>query len=248
MAECKVLVTGSKGFIAKNLLERLSLLENIVINTFNRNDDSKQLTEKMVGVKFVFHLAGVNRPDNPQDFYTGNRDLTQDIVDAVNKNGGNIPILMTSSSQAECDNDYGKSKREGEEVLMTYNRVSRTPISIYRLPNVFGRGCRPNYNSVVATWCYNIAHGLPIHVNDETVTLKLVYIDDVVDAFIKQLGKKVDIAQHYYKIKPIYQKQLTQIHDLLIAFEKGTLSLEGLSGFDKALYVTYKNYADEMGC
>ncbi|HIP01927.1 MAG TPA: NAD-dependent epimerase/dehydratase family protein, partial [Campylobacterales bacterium] len=213
---------------------------------FDKNDTIDTLVSKVGKSDFIFHLAGVNRPENPQEFYEGNRDLTQTVVDAAIKSGRKIPILMSSSTQAERDNDYGKSKLGGEEILKSYNKTTKAPICIYRLPNVFGKWCRPNYNSVVATWCYNFAHDLPIQVNDETVMLNLLYIDDVVNAFIKQLDQKKDIDQNYYEVIPVYQKSLGEIRDLLLAFKEKSLSLDTLDGFDKSLYETYKNYTDKM--
>ena len=152
---------------------------------------------------------------------------------------------MSSSTQAERDNDYGKSKLNAEEILKSYKSTTKAPTYIYRLPNVFGKWCRPNYNSVVATWCYNIVHDLSIQVNDETVMLNLVYIDDVVEAFIKQLDGKRDMNQDYYEVNPVYQKSLGQIRDLLFSFKEESLSLDRLDDFGKALYATYKNYAEE---
>ncbi len=241
----QVLVTGSKGFIGKNLLEKLSRVEDVAIDTIIKDDTIESLSRKVAKADFIFHLAGVNRPENLEEFYKGNRDLTQSIVDAVVESGRDIPILMTSSTQAERENDYGKSKLEGEEILKLYSSMTQTPIYIYRLPNVFGKWCRPNYNSVVATWCYNIAHGLSIQVNDETVILNLVYIDNVVEAFIKQLKQETDADQDYYEVKPIYQKSLGEIRDLLLSFKDESLLFENLDGFDKALYDTYKNYTKE---
>lgn len=242
----RVLVTGSHGFIAKNLIERLVKLENLEISTFNKNETIEDLLEKVLQADFIFHLAGINRPENPQEFYEGNRDLTQTVVDAAIKSGRKIPILMSSSTQVEKDNDYGKSKLGGEESLKLYNSTTKASIFIYRLPNVFGKWCRPNYNSVVATWCYNLAHGLPIQVNDETVMLNLVYIDDVIDAFIKRLDQTKDVDQNYYEVMPVYKKSLGEIRDLLFSFKEKSLSLETLDGFDKALYDTYRYYTDEM--
>lgn len=242
----RVLVTGSYGFIAKNLIEGLEKMKNVEISTFSKNETREDLVEKVLHSDFIFHLAGVNRPENSQEFYEGNRDLIQTVVDAAIKSGRQIPILMSSSTQAERDNDYGKSKLGGEEILKSYNRTTKSPICIYRLPNVFGKWCRPNYNSVVATWCYNLAHGLPIQVNDETAMLNLVYIDDVVNTFIKQLDANKDVDQNYYEVVPVYQKNLGEIRDLLLAFKDKNLSLGTLGGFDKALYATYKNYTDEM--
>lgn len=241
----QVLVTGSNGFIAKNLLERLCQMDDVVVSTFDRNDEVESLEKKVENADFIFHLAGINRPENTQEFYEGNLDLTQAVIDAAVKCSRKIPILMSSSTQAERDNDYGKSKLAGEEVLKSYSRTTKAPIYIYRLPNVFGKWCRPNYNSVVATWCYNIAHDLSIEVNDETVILNLVYIDDVVEEFIKQLELTKNMDQNYYDVKPVYQKSLGQIRDKLFSFKEESFLLDKLDEFDRALYNTYKNYVEE---
>lgn len=242
----QVLVTGSQGFIAQNLIERLSKMENVQVSTLNKGETKENLIKKVLHTDFIFHLAGINRPKDPQEYYEGNRDLTQSIVEAAMKSDRDISILMSSSTQVIRDNDYGRSKLGAEESLKSYNKRSKAPVYIYRLPNVFGKWCRPNYNSVVATWCYNLAHGLPIQVNDETVVLNLVYIDDVVNAFIKHLDEKSAIEQNYFEVSPVYQKSLGEIRDLLLAFKDNELSLDTLDGFDKALYETYKNYIDDM--
>ena len=179
----EVLVTGSNGFIGKNLLERLSRIENIKVHTFDIEDKIEDLEKKIDNIDFIFHLAGINRPQNVDEFYKGNRDTIKDLISIIEKKELKIPILVTSSIQVEKDNDYGKSKLEGENLLREYSIKNNTLIYIYRLPNVFGKWCKPNYNSVIATWCNNIANDLDVIVSDRAVKLSLVYIDDVVNNF-----------------------------------------------------------------
>ena len=241
----QILVTGSKGFIGLNLLERLSRMEDIVISTFSREDTLETLDEKVQEADFIFHLAGINRPENPEEFYKGNRDLTQRIVDAAKKNDKNTPILMTSSTQAEHDNDYGKSKREGEMALETYAKESGTVAYIYRLPNVFGKWSRPNYNTVIATWCHNVTRDLPIQVNDESAELTLVYIDDVVNQFVKHLDENGQSGIVRPQVSPLYKKTLGEIKALLMAFKESRTELTVPRvgrGFERVLYATYLSF------
>ena len=259
----QVLVTGSNGFIGKNLLERLSRVEDVSVSTFTREDTLESLETKVQEADFIFHLAGINRPENPEEFYEGNRDLTQHIADIVQKSSKNTPVLMTSSTQAERDNDYGKSKREGEKALELYAKESGTVTYIYRLPNVFGKWSKPNYNTVIATWCYNTTRDLPIQINDSTVELDLVYIDDVIEHFIRHLDENGKDGIVYGEVSPVYRKNLGEIHDLLIAFKESRKNLlipKVGCGFERALYATYlsflptdkfsyelKGYEDERG-
>ena len=153
----------------------------LLIETQYLND----LKSIILDVDFVFHLAGTNRPENEEDFTHGNVELTHFITSLMEQSGRNIPIVLTSSIQAELDNPYGHSKFKAEKLVHKYMHDSGSAVYIYRLPNVFGKWCKPNYNSVIATFCYNIANGLPIKINDENISLSLVYIDDVCDSFIK---------------------------------------------------------------
>ncbi len=240
-----VLVTGSNGFIGKNLLERLSRVEDVGVSTFSREDKLETLDVKVQEADFIFHLAGINRPENPEAFYEGNRNLTQRIVDAAKKSAKKTPILMTSSTQVERDNDYGKSKREGEKALENYVQDSGAVAYIYRLPNVFGKWSRPNYNTVIATWCHNVTRELPIQVNDTSVVLTLVSIDDVVDQFVRHLdenGQEGIVNPH---VTPVYKKTLGEIRELLIAFKESRTELTVPRvgrGFERALYATYLSF------
>ena len=241
----RVLVTGSEGFIGKNLRERLSRLEGIQIDTFSRKDTQTDLRSRVLEADFIFHLAGINRPQDPQEFYRGNRDLTQRIVDILVDAQKRTPILLSSSIQAERDNDYGKSKREAEECLAVYARQSGAVVYIYRLPNVFGKWSKPNYNTVIATWCYNITRDLPIQVNDKSTLLKLVYIDDVVERFVSHLEENGQEGIVFGSVSPVYQKTLGEIKALLEMFKESrkTLVVPRVGqGFERALYATYLSF------
>ncbi|WP_321777755.1 NAD-dependent epimerase/dehydratase family protein [Sulfurimonas sp.] len=186
----KILVTGSEGFIAKNLIEHLIRDENIKLYLYSKKDSKIILEAYLKEVDFIFHLAGVNRPERINEFYEGNASFTKNIIDILIKNNKKTPILLSSSTQVILDNDYGRSKLEAENILLDYSKKMNVNIYIYRLPNVFGKWCKPNYNSVLATWCYNIANDLEIQVNNKETKLSLVYVDDVIKSFINKLNTK----------------------------------------------------------
>ena len=239
----KVLITGSNGFIAKNLIEHLKRDENIKLYLYSKDDSISLLEAYIKEVDFIYHLAGINRPKNNDEFFTGNSELTKTIVDILIQEKKSTPILLSSSIQALIDNDYGKSKLEAENHLLEYSKRTDANVFIYRLPNVFGKWSKPNYNGVIATWCYNIANNLDIQVNDEKVELNLVYIDDVIKSFIKNLDMKN--SSKYLDIETIYKKSLGEIRDLLLAFKENRTSLVipcVASGFERALYATYLSY------
>lgn len=240
----EVLVTGAKGFIGKNLLERLSRIENLVVHSFDIDNKIEELEEYIDRVDFIFHLAGINRPENPEDFYKGNRDTIKVLTDLIESKKLKIPILVTSSIQVDRDNDYGKSKLQGEIFLKEYSKRNNVPVYIYRLPNVFGKWCRPNYNSVVATWCNNIANNLDIQISDRNISLTFVYIDDVVDSFVSHILEEKE-KKEYYEISITYIKTLGEIADLLYSFKENRKSLvieKVGTGFERALYSTYLSY------
>jgi UDP-2-acetamido-2,6-beta-L-arabino-hexul-4-ose reductase len=183
----RVLITGADGFIAKNLRQRLAERRDAEVVCFTRANAVHELRGKLQNVDFVCHLAGVNRPENTDEFRVGNSQLTVELSAAltefVTSTGRAVPVLFASSTQAKLDNAYGISKREAEDALYSASKAG-VPVFVFRLPNVFGKWCRPNYNSVVATFCHNTALGRPIHVNDPAARLTLAYIDDVVDIFV----------------------------------------------------------------
>jgi UDP-2-acetamido-2,6-beta-L-arabino-hexul-4-ose reductase len=177
----KILVTGSNGFIAKNLIQFLSEKPNVEVLKFHRNSAQSELEQSVLAADWIVHLAGINRPLNEQEFIDGNITLTQKIADILKRAKKQTPIILSSSIQAELDNAYGQSKLGGEQALMELQQQQGNPIYICRLANVFGKWSRPNYNSAVATFCYNTAHDLPIQIHDENAVIRLVYVDAVVE-------------------------------------------------------------------
>ena len=237
----KVLITGSDGFIAKNLREKLQRDEKIKLYLFSKNDSPDILEAYIKEADFIYHLAGVNRPKEVSEFYEGNSDLTKFIVDTLIKQNKQTPIVLSSSTQANLDNDYGKSKLEAENTIIEYAKK----YYIFRLPNVFGKWSKPNYNSVISTWCYNISHDIEIQINDETYTMSLVYIDDVVNEFVKCLNG--NMKSGYSEVETVYNKTLSEISELLFEFKENRNSLvipNVASGFERALYSTYLSYLD----
>ena len=182
----KVLVTGAKGFVGRNLCLALEQMPDIEVLKYDLGDEAK-LEGFLAECDFVMHLAGVNRPKDPEEFKTGNAVFTEDILDKLAARSNPPPVLLSSSIQVALDNDYGKSKKAAEDAVMAYGEKTGAMVFVYRLTNVFGKWCRPNYNSAVATWVYNIARDMPIMVRDPEATVTLVYIDDVVKNFISKV-------------------------------------------------------------
>lgn len=239
----KILITGSNGFIAKNLIEHLKRDEKIELYLYSKNDSLNILEAYVKEVDFIFHLAGVNRPKDVKEFYEGNSNLTKTIVDILKREKKQTPILLSSSTQSELDNDYGKSKKEAEDLLVNYSNETKANIFIYKLPNVFGKWSKPNYNSVISTWCYNISHDLDIQINNKNVELSLVYVDDVIKSFIEKLEFKSD--KIYFQIDTVYNKTLGEIEELLYKCKENRNTLvipDVASGFERALYATYLSY------
>jgi len=240
----RVLVTGANGFVAKNLLVHLSERDDIEIVPFTRQNNLSDLEHLVVDVDFVFHLAGVNRPKHDTEFTQGNADLTRILCRAIEKSGRSVPVLYSSSIQAELDNPYGKSKLEAEKILLDFGKKSGNSVHVFRLPNVFGKWCKPNYNSAVATFCHNIANDLPIQINEPNHLLHLVYVDDVVARFISIMDGSVSEGI-YADVTPVYEITVGDLADAINAFK---LSRENLliervgGGFDRALHSTYLSY------
>lgn len=240
----KVLITGANGFIGKNLIIKLSELTEFKTITYVRTDSEKDLNDKVKEADVIIHLAGVNRPEKPDEFSKDNIGLTKKIVEILISKNIKIPLIFSSSSQATLENEYGKSKLESENALKDLNKKNENPILIYRLPGVFGKWCKPNYNSVVATFCYNIANGLPIQINDENKNLNLVHIDDVVDSMIK-LATQNHNGINSINIDNEYEVSIGELADLIRSFNQSRVSLVtervGI-GFTRALYSTYISY------
>ena len=199
----KILITGARGFIGKNLIAELYNIkgkktnryqgidpDTLEILPFDVDTDPSLLETYTQECDFVFHLAGVNRPKDPAEYKAGNFGFTNTLLDLLKKADNKAPVMLASSIQATLDNPYGMSKKAGEDLLFDYGRENNIKVLVYRFPNVFGKWCQPNYNSAVATFCHHIANGLPIQVNDPSVTLHLVYIDDVVEELIGALAGK----------------------------------------------------------
>ena len=247
----KVLITGAGGFVGKNLQQHLAERKDVEVVCFTRANTAAELPRLLEGVEFVFHLAGVNRPQDPQEFVTGNADLTAALVEAVEgemrARGRKIAIVCTSSTQAARDNPYGASKRAAEDVLRAFAARTGAAAHVFRLPNVFGKWCRPNYNSAVATFCHNIARGLPIQINDPAAPVTLVYVDDVVERFI-QLMDGADAAvdaEGFATVTPQYTTTVGEIAGLIETFRasRDTLVTERVgTGLVRALYSTYVSY------
>lgn len=247
----KVLITGAGGFVGKNLQQHLAERKDVDVVCFTRVNTPAELPRLLEGVGFVFHLAGVNRPQVQQEFITGNVDLTVALVEAVEDEmrarGRKIPIVYPSSIQAARDNSYGASKRAAEKVLCDFATRTGAATHVFRLPNVFGKWCRPNYNSAVATFCHNTARGLPVQVNDPSALVTLVYVDDVVERFI-QLMDGADATEDAVGFAPMTPQYTATVGELARQIEtfrasRDTLVTERVgTSFVRALYSTYVSY------
>ena len=248
----KVLVTGAKGFIGKNLITELSRLEDTTVYEFDVDTEVTFLDEYCKDCDFVFNLAGVNRPENVEEFMKGNFGFATTLVDTLKKYGNTCPIMNSSSIQAKLDNPYGKSKKAGEDMLFEYGKETGAKIYIYRFPNVFGKWCRPNYNSAVATFCNNIANDLPIQVNDRRTQMQLVYIDDVVEELLAALKGEPHVdASGYCYVPCVHEITLGEIVDLLYSFRESRTNFVipnmPENSFAKKLYSTYLSYLPKDG-
>ena len=247
----RVLITGANGFVGRNLQLFLAERKDIEVVCFTREHAPAQLPDLLRGVDFVFHLAGVNRPQDPLEFVAGNSDLTTALVTAVEAemraSRKKVPIVYTSSIQAAYDNPYGTSKRVAETALQAFALRSGASAHVFRLPNVFGKWCKPNYNSVVATFCYNIARDLPIQINNPAAPLTLVYVDDVIGRFFQLLAgaePSVD-AEGFATVAPQFTTTVGELARLIGSFRdsRNTLMTERVgTGLVRALYATYVSY------
>lgn len=190
-----ILVTGSEGFLGRNLCVALSRCEGVKVLRFDVQNTPEELEQQVAQANFIFHLAGVNRPKDEKEFAEGNTDLTRLLCEFAAKHKSCAPILLSSSTQAGSDNAYGKSKRAAEDALINYSEKTGIPVLIYRFPNLFGKWSRPNYNSVVSTFCHNVTHDLPIQVNDPACTVTFAYVDDVVEACVEKAQRTEDRGQ-----------------------------------------------------
>lgn len=253
----KILVTGAKGFVGRNFVSQLHNIQSgkarnygmegkeLTVFEYDVNSDASELDVYCCQADFVFNLAGVNRPKEPSEFMKGNFGFASTLLDTLKKYGNTCPVMLSSSTQAAQDNPYGESKRAGEQLMFDYSKETGAKVLVYRFPNVFGKWCRPNYNSAVATFCHNIAHDLPIQVNDPDVVMNLVYVDDVVDELIAALNGREHRKGGYCEVPVVHTITLGSIAVLIKSFRRMSENLDvpDLSdAFTKKLYSTYLSY------
>jgi UDP-2-acetamido-2,6-beta-L-arabino-hexul-4-ose reductase len=241
----KILVTGAKGFIGKNLIAELRNQGYDDILEYDIDTGHFLLDSYCRGAEFVFHLAGVNRPKEQDEFMEGNFGFTSTLLDTLKEHNNTCPVMISSSTQASLDNPYGRSKKAGEDLLFQYSKETGAKVLVYRFPNVFGKWCRPNYNSAVATFCHNIAHDLPIKMNDPSVVMNLVYIDDVVNELVNALNGQENRSGDFCEVPVVHTITLGEIVDLIYSFKKSReeRSVPDMSdAFTKKLYSTYLSY------
>ena len=251
----KVLVTGAHGFVGKNLCTQLNNIKagkaknySVTISevmAYDLDTNPALLDEFCQRADFVFNLAGVNRPKDSAEFMKGNLGFASILLDSLKKCGNTCPVMISSSIQATLDNPYGESKRAGEQLMFDYSKETGAKVLVYRFLNIFGKWCRPNYNSVVATFCNNIANDIPIKVSDPNRVINLVYIDDVVEELIAALNQLEHYDGDFCIVPVMYTITLGRIADLLYSFREmpQTLGVPDLAdSFSKKLYSTYLSY------
>jgi UDP-2-acetamido-2,6-beta-L-arabino-hexul-4-ose reductase len=243
----RILVTGSKGFIGSNLCLYLST-HNYEVYGYDVGMGEGTLKHCVANADLIVHLAGINRPLKPEEFIDGNVNLTKKLLDFVLETGTKAPIIFSSSTQAALDNPYGKSKKMAEDEILSFSKERDHPVYVYRLYNVFGKWCRPNYNSVIATFCYNVAHNIPLTVNKDAAPIDFVYIDDIINEFVKVINGKRKPNLDINYVEPHYIEKLDDIVTLLNGFKESRTDLLvplQKDGFAKKLYSTYLSYLDE---
>jgi len=260
----KILITGAKGFVGKNLVWTLKSAGYNDLLLYDIDTDPARLDDYTQTCDFVFHLAGVNRPKDDAEFMKGNFGFTTTLLNSLIKNENKSPVLITSSIHAEKDNPYGLSKRAGEDAMFEYGKAQSVKVLVYRLHNLFGKWCKPNYNSAVSTFCHNIANELDITITDKSIIVPLLYIDDLMDEFLRAIKGQETHHESFCSASPVYRKTLGEITQLLYSFKAARQSYEipnMQDAFTKKLYSTYLSYlqtsdfsypldikSDERGC
>lgn len=242
----KILITGSKGFIGKNLVVTFKN-EGYDFLTFDRDDSVESLSAQTKQCNFIIHLAGVNRSESTADFYSANKDLTETIVNFLHEHQNYVPIIFASSIHATKETDFGLSKKHAEDILLEYSNKFNVPVYIYRLPNLFGKWSKPHYNSVVATWCYEIARGRPITISNPDIVVEFAYIDDVIQNFLKQLTFKFEgkMENQFHTIPELDSITLGELAETIISFRSSRKNFkypDMSTKLKKDLYSTYLSY------
>ena len=243
----KILITGANGFIGKNLQTGLAGYPDTGLLLFDLPQAAEDLRKHIRNADFVFHLAGVNRPQNDKEFQTGNTDLTDTLLQMIESENRKIPLVLTSSVQAELNNPYGQSKKAAEDLVFAYAKKNGAPAYVYRLPNVFGKWCKPNYNSVVATFCHNSANKIPLRIDDPEKQLTLLYIDDILSEFQKVLaGKITPSSEMPLSVAPTYKITLGQLAEKITAFAQSrrtfTVKEDMSDELSRKLFATFLSY------
>ena len=241
-----VLVTGAKGFVGKNLVVVLKRRTEVTVIEHDLDSPAGLLEEGLGKADVIYHLAGVNRPERIEEFTEGNFDLTRQVCAALHRLGRTPLLVLSSSTQAAMDNPYGLSKRHAEDAVFSFGREEGASVFVFRLPGVFGKWCRPNYNSVVATFCHNIARDLPIAISDPTREIELVYIDNVVRAFIDVMDGRLPASEgKHFIAEPTYRLSLGILAKTIQSFRDSRVSLalpDMSDPLTRALYATYVSY------
>lgn len=242
----KILITGAKGFIGRNLASHLNRIKDLEFFLYDLENTEDDLRLWLNQADVIFHLAGVNRPKQTEEFETGNHGFTDHVCEILGQLGRKPKMVMSSSIQAELDNPYGMSKRRAEESVQSFSKETGTPISIYRLKNVYGKWCRPDYNSVTATFCHNIANDLPISISDPNHEIELIYIDDIIDAFVSELSDRSTVRPSDCRtVGPSTKITLGDLAGRIQAFHEmktDLLTPDFSERFNQCLYATYLSY------
>ena len=243
----KILVTGAKGFIGKNVCLALANKKHEVFE-YDLGSGEEDLKRYVAQADWIVHLAGINRPLKPEEFIDGNINFTKKLLEVIKETGSSAPVIFSSSTQAILDNPYGQSKKAAEDEIFTFAKENSHPVYVYRLYNAFGKWCRPNYNSVIATFCYNVAHDVALQINESAPAIDFVYIDDIVAAFVATIENKPAPTGEIVYAEPHYSRTLHQIADALTSFHESRKNFfvpKLDDGFAKDLYSTYLSYLDD---